>query len=346
MRVSLSCQALCPSRVSDVWLLYDLHSTMSEGVKVQRRLPGDEYALKPLVKIFGTKLVCDISPDDIRAYQTSRLAAGVSARTVNIEVGALRAVLKVHRLWSPISDDVEMLRERKDIGRALDYEDERRLIEAAGKSRSPVLLPLLTITLDTGLRAAEIRSLRRKDLTLVWRNGVVESGFVTVPKSKTDAGTGRTIPLSRRACAALTLWLSRFPEAGKDKFVFPRHSIGLVGHKRKPHLHGVCFDQPIGQWKKAWKDACAAARIRYRWHDLRHTFITRLAERPEISEQTIMSLAGHVSRSMLARYSHIRSQAKQEAIAALEPAASTAVSATDSPQKSPQSNLALKSFLN
>jgi hypothetical protein len=24
----------------------------------------------------------------------------------------------------------------------------------------------------------------------------------------------------------------------------------LVGHKRKPHLHGV-FDQPIGQWKKA-----------------------------------------------------------------------------------------------
>jgi hypothetical protein len=35
-------------------------------------------------------------------------------------------------------------------------------------------------------------------------------------------------------------------------------------------------------------------------------------------DQTIMSLAGHLSRSMLARYSHIRSQAKQEAIAALE----------------------------
>ena len=75
-------------------------------------------------------------------------------------------------------------------------------------------------------------------------------------------------------------------------------------------------------------------------------FRSRLAERPEISEQTIMSLAGHVSRSMLARYSHIRSQAKQEAIAALERAASAAISATDSPQKSPQSDLAVKSFLN
>ena len=43
-----------------------------------------KYALKPLVRVFGTKLVCDISPDDIRAYQTRRLTTGVSARTVNI----------------------------------------------------------------------------------------------------------------------------------------------------------------------------------------------------------------------------------------------------------------------
>lgn len=116
---------------------------------------------------------------------------------MNIEVGAMRAVLKAHRLWEPISDGIEMLRERRDVGRALSYEEENRLIEAAGKSRSPALLPLLVITLDTGLRAAEIRSLRCNDLSLVWKNAVVESGFITVPKSKTEAGTGRTIPLSR-----------------------------------------------------------------------------------------------------------------------------------------------------
>ena len=61
--------------------------------------------------------------------------------------------------------------------------------------------------------------------------------------------------------------------------------------------------------------------MRYRPHDMRHTFISRLAENPNVSEQTIKALAGHVSRQMLERYSHIRSQAKQAAIRALEQAA-------------------------
>ncbi len=51
---------------------------------------------------------------------------------------------------------------------------------------------------------------------------------------------------------------------------------------------------------------------------MRHTFISRLAENPSVSEQTLKALAGHVSRQMLERYSHIRSQAKQAAIQALE----------------------------
>ena len=86
--------------------------------------------------------------------------------------------------------------------------------------------------------------------------------------------------------------------------------------------------------------------MRYRWHCLPHTFITRLAERPEVSEQTIMSLAGHVSRSMLSRYSHIRSQAKQAAIALLEDTSTKAISDSGSPQKSPQSGVGLEPVLN
>jgi len=58
--------------------------------------------------------------------------------------------------------------------------------------------------------------------------------------------------------------------------------------------------------------------MRYRPHDMRHTFISRLAENPGVSEQTIKALAGHVSRQMLERYSHIRSQAKQAAIQTLD----------------------------
>ena len=42
-----------------------------------------------------------------------------------------------------------------------------------------------------------------------------------------------------------------------------------------------------------------------RFHDLRHTAITKLAE-SQASDQTIMAIAGHVSQQMLEHYSHIR----------------------------------------
>ena len=74
----------------------------------------------------------------------------------------------------------------------------------------------------------------------------------------------------------------------------------------------------MGSWKTAWANACKTAKVSYRWHDLRHTFISRLAENPEVSEETLRALAGHVSKRMLERYSHIRTQPKREAIASLE----------------------------
>src|SRR5262245_45782052 len=52
-----------------------------------------------------------------------------------------------------------------------------------------------------------------------------------------------------------------------------------------------------------------------RFHDLRHHAITELAE-ARVSDQTIMAIAGHVS-PMLARYSHVRSEARRQAVAAL-----------------------------
>ena len=53
-----------------------------------------------------------------------------------------------------------------------------------------------------------------------------------------------------------------------------------------------------------------------RFHDLRHTCITKLAE-GQASEQTLMSIAGHLSRKMLEHYSHIRMAAKRAAVDAI-----------------------------
>jgi integrase len=197
------------------------------------------FALKPIIEEFGSRLVSDITPEHIAAYQAKRLREGKATRTVNLEVGALRATLKTYRLWGAIADGVEMLRERRDVGKAISREDEVKLLDAIQQSRSPALLPLFVLTLDSGLRAVEIRSLRRRDLAVTWSGGIIESGMITVPKSKTEAGTGRTIPLTGGACAALSLWFSRFPDAGPDTFVFPRHLVGVLGNKRMPHFNSV-----------------------------------------------------------------------------------------------------------
>jgi integrase len=55
------------------------------------------------------------------------------------------------------------------------------------------------------------------------------------------------------------------------------------------------------------------AGVSGRWHDNRQTLITELAESGARNE-TIMEIAGHVSRQMLSRYSHIRMEAKRKAL--------------------------------
>jgi integrase len=283
-----------------------------------------EHFVNSLTDEFGKRLVCDIDDQDIADLQRRRLAAGKSPRTVNFEVSVLRQILKSHGLWAGLSDKVKSLRERHDVGRAVSHADERKLLEAAGCSRSPALLPLLVLSLDSGLRASEIRSLRHRDLKLEWPEGNIEGGEIVVAKSKTDAGTGRVVPLTSRARAVLTLWLSRFPKADPESYVFPRFSVGLEGNARRPKFYAADMTKPIGEWKKAWRIACRTAGLRYRWHDCRHTFVTRLAENPTVNEETIRALAGHVSKKMLERYSHIRQAAKQAAIATLEAATSPA----------------------
>jgi integrase len=287
--------------------------TLSKGAYVAYR-----SAKRHLVERFGTRLVCDLDHRDIAALQTKLTASGKSARTVNLAVAVLRMVLKGYGLWAPMSDRVRGLHERHDVGRAVSHEDEEKIIDAIRQSRSPALLPLFVLSIDTGLRAAEVRALKHRDMRVEWKNGLIVRGELCVPKSKTDAGQGRIVPLSGRVRAVLSIWLSRFPEADNGAYVFPSHKIGLSGNGREAVLYAVDLTRPIGFWKKAWRGALKRAGFNYRWHDARHSFISRLCENPAVSEQTIMALAGHVSRSMLNRYSHIRTQAKHAAIAALE----------------------------
>jgi hypothetical protein len=50
--------------------------------------------LKPLCKHFGENPLLRFKAEDVTGYQTARLAAGISGRTVNMEAGVLRRMLK------------------------------------------------------------------------------------------------------------------------------------------------------------------------------------------------------------------------------------------------------------
>ena len=73
----------------------------------------------------------------------------------------------------------------------------------------------------------------------------------------------------------------------------------------------------VNSWRSAWRSLTKKAGLPgFRFHDLRHCAITSLAE-SGAADSTIMAIAGHVSRKMLERYSHVRMEAKRTAMETL-----------------------------
>jgi integrase len=265
-----------------------------EGRVAASTLTIGRISVKHLLPAFGSKLLCDIAPKDIEAYQRDRLSEGAQGRTVNIEVQALRQVLIANKHWKHLEDEVHSLRERKDVGRALTPEEESRLIDACAETDSACYTAVV-LALNTAMRKDEICRLQRKQVDLFGRR-------LTVGKSKTEAGTGRLIHLNASAVRALADWLGRFQGCQPSHYVFPRCENKQIDPTR-----------PTAGWRTAWRNACKRAGLKIRFHDLRHTAITKMAE-GQNSEETIMAIAGHVSRQMLEHYSHIRNARKRVAL--------------------------------
>lgn len=138
---------------------------------------------------------------------------------------------------------------------------------------------------------------------LTWNQLNLKRGYLTVGKSKTEAGEGRTIPLNSALSATMNEYAEwyqeRFSEIKPEWYVFP------FGKPRPSDP-----TRPVTTLKTAWNNVRKNAKVKGRWHDHRHTMITDLAENGA-GDQTIMDIAGHVSKNMLKHYSHIRMEAKR-----------------------------------
>jgi integrase len=240
----------------------------------------------------------EITPKTIREYQRCR-SRQVGPRTVNLEVKLLRGILKAEDQWKRFAEDVKPLRgSGGSPGRALSPEEDLRLLDKAEQRPKWIVAYLTTVVAnETGMRGVELRNLRLGDIDL-------DCKILTIGKSKNQSGL-RRIVLTNEAIKAILKLLDRAAILGASR---PEHFLipGKVNGGYDP-------TKPTKGWRTAWRSIRKAAGLgRFRFHDLRHTFITTHAE-IGTPLPVLMAQAGHLSRQMTELYTHISQKAMQQA---------------------------------
>jgi len=239
---------------------------------------------------------------------------------------------------------------RDDVGRAISTEEESALLKGCAQSRSRSLAPFVTLAIETGARYGVIR-------TLQWKSVDFESRCLRWGKDKTAAGTGRVVPLSQRAAAALSFWATHFPDRKPEHYVFPAERYGAGGDQFSVKAYHVDPEKPIGSIKEAWEAAKRrAARIlkgmdddeteiedtpqrepvkplHCRFHDLRHTAVSRMLN-AGVPIAKVAKIAGWSPATMVrmaARYGHFSLNELRGAVESISGAGIEAGSLVKSP---------------
>ncbi len=251
--------------------------------------PHHLYHLKFLLPFFSEVPVLRVTKSLTEEFRRQRQACkSIKDATVNRDLSVLRHIF----YWSvdeqlltanPLAR-LKMARERRTRRQVLSVAEEKLLLGAARDH----LRTMIIAALDTGMRRGEITSQRWEDIDFSRK-------LLFVTRSKTPEGEAREIPLTQRL---LELLLEN------------RQADGVI----------IAFrGEPVRIIKRSWKTALKNAGIRHvRFHDLRHTFNTRLME-AGVLQEIRMALMGHSAGSKVhATYTHIELPAKREAIRKLE----------------------------
>jgi integrase len=260
-----------------------------------------QLLVKPRM-FFQEKCLSKVTAEDVLRFREWRSESGVGPAIINMEVGVIRRMLKRARRWHQLGADIRPLKEPRSIGKALTYEEKLKLVRAAGQNEEwQRAQAAMSLALCTTMRGCEIKRLQWRDIDFL-------NPAILVRASKTEAGE-RLIPMNdetQQIVLQLRERAKKFNGTEAQHYVFPACEHGHVDPKR----HQTSF-------RTAWRSLTKAAGLAgLRFHDLRHHAITELAE-SQVSDQTIMAIAGHVSQKMLARYSHVRSEARRQAVMAL-----------------------------
>jgi integrase len=240
--------------------------------------------LKNLKLHFGNKRIRGITHADIETYKLERLNTPTilrkAARTeadVNRDLQLLRNVLNfaVRQGWlvqNPFSLGEPLISMAAEVRRerVLSRDEEVRLLEVCTGSIAH-LKPILICALDTAMRRGEIFKMR-------WKAVDFFNNEITVRATTTKTGKPRVVPISIRLREELLKIKALAPDDPEER---------VFG---------------ISDVKKSFVKACRVAGIEdFRFHDCRHTAITRWIEQG-LPPMQVMSISGHTQMQTFARY--------------------------------------------
>jgi integrase len=294
----------------------------------------EKQLLVQLRAYFKQEPLKSITTNRIIEYRAWRSDQNVGPATLNAELGILRRIMKRAKIWTRVAGDIKPLKEPSTIGKALTDEEKQKLLNVAVmRPEWETAYLAAVLCLNTTARGCELKGLQWSDVDLFAKT-------LTIRKSKTEAGE-RVVPLTDVAASAFGRLRRRAEGFGS---VEPSHYVFAAfvpkfkfSGKKVTDYDMTAFDptRHLNSWRSAWRTLTKkAGLLGFRFHDLRHTAITDLAENgtPDL---TIMGIAGHISKRMLERYSHARMRAKRNALEALALSTKTAGYDTNRDTNSP-----------
>ncbi len=251
----------------------------------------DKNRCKVILKRLGSMQLSSINKSVIQGYIQVRLSDkavnrkhSVSAQTVRHEVGLLK------RIFNKLEEDSSyrfpegnpahisyrnhkaLQLKARDV--VLQEEDDSKLLFECKKSRNKDLYDLVVLAIETAARKGELLHMCYEDID--WRAGVYK-----LKKQFDKNREGRDIILTARAQAIIQ---KRLEQSSSKK--------GLV-------FDGTSYDGI----QRSFKRACERAGIsNLRFHDLRHTAVTRVVDKTNMPIFQVQIYSGHKSLSMLNRY--------------------------------------------
>lgn len=260
----------------------DIAEDAIADIERRYRRPADEISrLNVVIDWFGSREAASITPKEIEARLHAAAAESEwSPATINhyrtIMSLAYRLARRDGKVETNPVRDVPHQRENNTRTRALALEEEKAL-RAAIRERYPLHELELDFALQTGLRQGSQYQLK-------WEMVDWDTHVLHIPRTKNDEPIH--LPLND---AALTV-LRKLKESSKGKErVFISQENG----------------EPLNCPKHWFTNAVRLAGVQdFRWHDLRHTFATRLRQRG-VALEDIADLLGHKTLAMTKRYAHI-----------------------------------------